>query len=98
MEVAKKLECTISQLAIAWVLKNPDVSSCILGATKIEQLQEDLGALEVYKKLDHDILVEIEKILDNAPRGEIDYSNWVELPSRRNQNLDIDYVKKQAFN
>ena len=98
MEVAKKLECTISQLAIAWVLKNPDVSSCILGATKIKQLQEDLGALEVYKKLDHDILVEIEKILDNAPRGEIDYSNWVELPSRRNQNLDIDYVKKQAFN
>ena len=54
MEVAKKLECTISQLAIAWVLKNPDVSSCILGATKIDQLEENLGALD-FKMDEEDI-------------------------------------------
>ena len=88
----------MAQLAIAWVICNPDVSTCILGATKVSQLEENLKALEIYKKLDKDILLEIEKILDNTPRGEIDYRDWKELPSRRNINLEVDYIKNLPFN
>jgi aryl-alcohol dehydrogenase-like predicted oxidoreductase len=41
----------LSQLAIAWCLKNPHVSTVMLGATKTEQLEENLGALDVAAKL-----------------------------------------------
>ena len=98
INLTKNLDCSLAQLAIAWVIANKDVSTCILGATKVSQLEENLKALEVYKKLDKDILLEIEKILDNTPRGEIDYRDWKELPSRRNINLGVDYVKNLPFN
>ena len=55
-----------------WVIRNKDVSTAILGAMKPEQLIEDLGALEVCKKLNKEILIEIETIMKNAPKGEID--------------------------
>ena len=88
-----KLNCTLSQLAIAWVIANPDVSCCLLGATKGAQIEENVKALEIYKKLDKDIFIEIEKILDNVPDGEIDYRDWRELPSRRHIAMGIDYIK-----
>ena len=88
-----KLNCTLAQLAIAWTIANPDVSTCIIGATKVSQIEENCKALEVIKKLDKDILIEIEKILDNAPKGEIDFRTWKELPSRRNVALGIDYIR-----
>ena len=77
----KKLGCNLAQLAIAWVIANPDCSTTIL-----------------YKKLDKDILKEIEEILGNVPKGEIDYRDWQELPSRRNINLNVDYKKGGPFN
>lgn len=61
--IAEELECTLSQLAIAWCLKNPRVSSVITGATKIEQLMENLGALEVKAKLTADNMKKIESIV-----------------------------------
>ena len=91
----KKLNCSLAQLAIAWTIANPDVSTCIIGATKVSQIEENCKALEVVKKLDKDISIEIEKILDNAPKGEIDYRDWKELPSRRNLAMGIDYIKQQ---
>ena len=94
----KKLNCNLAQLALAWVIANPDCSTTILGASRISQLEENVKAVEVYKKLDKEILLEIEKILDNVPKGEIDYRDWKELPSRRNVNLDIDYIKGGPFN
>jgi voltage-dependent potassium channel beta subunit len=60
--VAKDLECTLSQLAIAWCLHNPHVSSVITGATKIEQLIENLGAIEVKSKMTPAILKKIDSI------------------------------------
>jgi voltage-dependent potassium channel beta subunit len=90
-----KLNCTLAQLAIAWTIVNPDVSTCIIGATKASQVEENCKAVEVVKKLDKDILIEIEKILDNAPKGEIDFRTWKELPSRRNVALGIDYIRKK---
>ena len=82
-------------MAIAWCIANPDVSVCILGASKASQLDDTIKALEVYRTIDKDTWIEIEKILDNTPKGEIDYRSWKELPSRRNVAMNIDYIKPE---
>lgn len=61
--LAKELNCTLAQLALAWCLKNPYVSTVILGASKLEQLQENLGACAVKEKLDQEVMKQIEVIL-----------------------------------
>ena len=94
----KKLNCSLAQLALAWIIVNPDVSTVILGASRVSQLEENYKALEISKKLTKEILLEIENIMQNAPKGEIDYRDWKELPTRRNQNLGIDYIKGGPFN
>ena len=53
--VAADLGCTLAQLAIAWVASNPRVSTVITGASKVEQLQANLGALDVLAKLTPDL-------------------------------------------
>ena len=88
----------MAQLALAWIIVNPDVSTVILGASRVSQLEENYKALEISKKLTKEILLEIENIMQNAPKGEIDYRDWKELPTRRNQNLGIDYIKGGPFN
>lgn len=64
-EVASSIDCTLSQLAIAWCLKNAHVSSVITGATKEEQLIENLVAVSVKKRMSPEIMKEIEKIIKN---------------------------------
>lgn len=63
LPIAKGLNCTLAQLAIAWCLKHPEVSSVIVGATKTEQLLENLGAIPVKEKLTTEILTNIKKIM-----------------------------------
>jgi len=58
--VAAKIGASPAQLAIAWCLKNPDVSSVILGAARPEQLAENLGALDALDALDEDFMGEID--------------------------------------
>lgn len=65
--IAQELDCTLAQLAIAWCLKNPHVSSVILGATKEAQLSENLGATQVVGLLDDPILKRIDTIFAAAP-------------------------------
>lgn len=62
-EVAGDLGATTAQMAIAWLLKNPNVSTVILGASKVSQLKENLKALEVVPKLTDDVMAAIEEIL-----------------------------------
>lgn len=62
-KIADDLSCTTSQLAIAWCLKNPHVSSVITGATKKEQLIENLEAVEVKMQLTPEIMTKINQIL-----------------------------------
>ena len=90
----KKMNCSLAQLAVAWVIANKDVSTCILGASKASQLDENFKALEIYKKLTPEILTEIETILDNCPNGEMDFRDRVQLNVRRNIDLGVDLVKK----
>jgi voltage-dependent potassium channel beta subunit len=65
--LAEKLDTRLAALAIAWTIKNPNVTTAILGATKKEQLLENLKALEVLPKLTPEVLEEIEGILQNKP-------------------------------
>ncbi|KAK3985069.1 NADP-dependent oxidoreductase domain-containing protein [Cladorrhinum sp. PSN332] len=67
--VAERLGGNVSQLALAWAASNPNVSTVILGATKIEQLEDNIKALALLDKLTPDVLEEIEGILDNKPQG-----------------------------
>lgn len=60
--VAADLGCSLSQLAIAWVAKNPRVSTVITGASKLTQLTENLGALAVMPKLTPQVLARIDDI------------------------------------
>ena len=60
--VADDLECTVGQLAIAWAAHNPRVSSVITGASKIEQLKDNLGALDVLARLSPDVMTQIDKV------------------------------------
>ncbi|HEY8542832.1 MAG TPA: aldo/keto reductase [Pseudothermotoga sp.] len=64
-KISEELNCTLSQLAIAWILKNPRVSSVILGVSKIEQFDENIKAIEVKQKLSDDVMNEIQKILND---------------------------------
>ncbi|KAJ8487609.1 hypothetical protein ONZ51_g4063 [Trametes cubensis] len=63
----KELGCSINQLALAWVAASPNTSTVILGASKPEQVLDNLKALEVIPKLTPEVLEKIEKILDNKP-------------------------------
>ncbi|KAF9263175.1 voltage-gated potassium channel beta-2 subunit [Marasmius fiardii PR-910] len=65
----EELDTTPGNLALAWVARNPNTSTVILGATKPEQLLENLKAIQVIPKLTPDIMKKIEKILDNKPEG-----------------------------
>lgn len=60
--VAKELDCKLSQLAIAWCLKNQYVSSVITGATSLDQLIENIGAIEVKAKLTPEVMKKINTI------------------------------------
>jgi len=71
--IADELGCTMAQLALAWCLKNPHVSSVITGASKPEQVTENMKALDVATKLDDDVMTRIEEILDNKPEPERDW-------------------------
>jgi voltage-dependent potassium channel beta subunit len=58
--IAEELGCTLSQLSIAWVLKNPNVSTVITGASRVEQLEENLKAAEIAPKLTPEVMKRID--------------------------------------
>ncbi len=65
--IAQELDCTLAQLALAWCLKNPNVSTVITGASKVSQVTENMKALDVLPKLTPDVMERIEQILNNKP-------------------------------
>lgn len=67
-ELAAKLDVTTAALSIAWCIKNPNVSTAIMGATKKRQLLDNLKALEVGAKLTPDVMEKIEAIVKSKPR------------------------------
>jgi aryl-alcohol dehydrogenase-like predicted oxidoreductase len=71
--IAEEIGSTMAQLAIAWCLKNQNVSTVITGASKKTQMLENLKAFDVADLLSDAIMDRIEKILDNKPQGEKDW-------------------------
>ncbi|HRQ18562.1 MAG TPA: aldo/keto reductase, partial [Agriterribacter sp.] len=67
-DLAKKMNIPLASLAIAWTIHNPNVTTTILGATKKQQLEENLKALDVVALLTPEIIEKIEKILQNKPK------------------------------
>lgn len=70
--IASRLGCTPAQLAIAWVLKNPNVSSVITGASRVEQVVENMRAGEIGAQLTPDVMKEIEGIFGKGAEEDDD--------------------------
>lgn len=66
-KIAADLNISMANLALAWCLKNPHVSTVITGATKLSQLEQNLKAVDIVPKLDEEIMSQIEEVLDNKP-------------------------------
>jgi voltage-dependent potassium channel beta subunit len=73
--IAEELGMTTAQLAIAWCLKNPNVSTVIMGASKVGQLEENLKAMDFVSALTDDVMERIEAILENKPVMDRDWRN-----------------------
>ncbi len=67
-EIAKELGCSTAQLALAWANRNPRVSTVILGASRLEQLQDNLGALAVTPKLTPEVVERMEQLTQTLAR------------------------------
>ncbi len=67
-KLAKELGISMPLLALAWCLKNVNVSTVILGASKTSQLKENLKATDAKEKLTDEVMEKIEEILDNKPK------------------------------
>lgn len=65
--LSAELGMSLPRLGVAWCLKNPNVSTVILGASKTEQLEENLLAMDDVEKLNDEVMEKIEGILDNKP-------------------------------
>lgn len=66
-KIATEIGTTMPKLAIAWCLKNPNVSTVITGASKVHHLQENLTALDVLASLTDEVMLKIQTVLDNEP-------------------------------
>jgi len=82
-DLAKELECSQAQLAMAWCIANPDVTTAITGATRVEQLVETVKALDVVPKLTPQVYQRIEEIFHTEPTGKTDYKKFAPFPNRR---------------
>jgi voltage-dependent potassium channel beta subunit len=68
--IADELGCTMAQLGLAWCLKNPNVSTVITGASRPEQVVENMKTLDVVPKVTQDVMDRIDGILGNKPKME----------------------------
>ncbi|KAI9597629.1 NADP-dependent oxidoreductase domain-containing protein [Syncephalis fuscata] len=75
MVIAERLNCSCAQLALAWCVKNPHVSSVITGASRPSQVEENIRSLAVVPHLTPEIMHEIEEILENKPAPVINFRN-----------------------
>ncbi len=70
--IAGDLDCTLAQLCLAWCLKNPNVSTVITGASRPEQVTENMKAVEVVSRLGSEVMERIEGSLGNKPQADED--------------------------
>lgn len=68
-KIADSMNTTLSQLALAWVLRRPEISCAIIGATSVEHVKQNVKAVDV--ELSGETLGEVERILDNDPHRRV---------------------------
>ena len=71
-DIASSLDITTGQLALAWILRRPEISAAIVGATKPEHVIENVKASDI--SLSKDTIEQIEEVLDNAPEWPSNYA------------------------
>ena len=65
--IAAELDASLAQLALAWALKNRNVSTVLTGASRTEQITENMKAIDIAAKIDDEVMQRIEKVLANKP-------------------------------
>ncbi|XP_047040708.1 uncharacterized protein LOC124645021 isoform X2 [Helicoverpa zea] len=88
--LANTLNCSMSQLAVAWCLKNESVNCLLLGATSVEQFKENIHALQIVPQLTPVIMVEIERLLANKPQRPPMVSTLAMRNQQNNNSVRID--------
>jgi aryl-alcohol dehydrogenase-like predicted oxidoreductase len=61
--IANELKCTLAQLSIAWCAANPNVTTVITGASRVEQVHENLKAFDVIERLDSEVMARIDAVM-----------------------------------
>ena len=89
-KLAEELGCSMAQLAIAWCINNPDVSTAIAGASSPKQLENTFKAIKVRKLLTPEIESRIENIFKTAPEGKLYFITGKLLKSRRLETLGYE--------
>jgi len=82
-DVSKEAGMSMSQFALAWNIKNKDVSTAIIGSKKPQQLEENLKALELSKNITPELEEKLEKVLNNRPESALDWKTRTPLKPRR---------------
>ena len=72
-DIADKAGIPMPQFALAWCLKNKNVSTVITGASKPEQVEQNMKAIDVVDQITPAMMEEIEDVLDNKPEPEVDF-------------------------
>ncbi|EAR84396.1 aldo/keto reductase family oxidoreductase (macronuclear) [Tetrahymena thermophila SB210] len=81
--LAKELGMSQTQLAMSWVIANKDVSTAITGCSRVEQLDESVKSVQLYKKITPEVEKRINEILGNTPDQGINFKTFTPFPPRR---------------
>lgn len=81
--LATELGCSQVALVLGWGMANTDVSTQLLGFSRIEQIDDNMKALDVYKKWTKEIEEKVEALLGNAPEADLDFRVFKPIPNRR---------------
>ena len=88
-DLAESIGATQAQLSLAWVLVNKDVSTCIIGASRVSQLEANLKALQIAANWTEELETKMNEILSNEPPSQMNWLMFQPSPPRRKLRLDI---------
>ena len=80
--IAVSLGASMAQLALAWCMYNKDVSVTMFGSTKPSQIEDNVKAIEILKKLTPEIHAQLDEILGNRPSYGTNFRTWKPIPPR----------------
>ena len=85
-EFADEIGYTQAQLALAWIIVNKDVSTCIIGASRLSQVDDNLGALKLAASWTKEYEDRMTKILGNEPIPRLNFMKFVPDTKLKNEN------------